>query len=533
VETQPETNGIKIINTITSSSIISGISVDSANYTNVGGIVGSTNETVSSSTVKNSTISGVGNNVGGIAGTQGLLSTFSIDGVGSSSGVLRSETSGKELSNLAVTETTVEGNSNVGGLVGVSTDQIKESFVADTEVKVKSTSYYPSNLGGLVGNVQSGQILKSYSTANVMASGADNVGGLVGYLAGQVFFGFSTGVVEGRENVGGLVGFSYTSTTETTNLENTFSKSPSVIGVRNVGGLVGRVDGIEVTYGYVIYSWANSVVYSEDQPWSLIQPEFNVFESVGFGDRFKLETSGYLEIEGDDADLDIHSFSNLSPDRKALWGSVPIGKTFYPLSANPDPASPSWGQCSRYNSGYPFLIDSVSDDVCTVTPPPGPGTDDTDGEGEDTSEDPIEIPSRDLAIDFDFRSRSETLVLARLANEMAIRNKITLELSRLVKELSQDSTILNLSKEEVFAQLTSIRSFDLTSNSSDLLQQLVLVKMLASFDSDRVTQFLAGMQSNPSEDFLKAFKEEFGIDYETWLELYVLPSLTATSSTGS
>lgn len=97
-----------------------------------------------------------------------------------------------------------------------------------------------NNVGGLVGGYSGGTISNSYVIGSVR--GIDTVGGLTGYNSGTITNSYASGSVEGLGNyVGGLVGSN--SGTGTGTITNSYA-SGSVNGTgSNVGGLVGSNSG--------------------------------------------------------------------------------------------------------------------------------------------------------------------------------------------------------------------------------------------------------------------------------------------------
>ncbi|MCT7517397.1 GLUG motif-containing protein [Aliarcobacter cryaerophilus] len=124
----------------------------------------------------------------------------------------------------------VNGNSEVGGLVGVNGGTISNSYATN------SVDGKGDRVGGLVGaNGNNGIITNSYATGSV--SGNHQVGGLLGSNGGGIITNsYATGKVEGRNIVGGLLGFNSGIIT------NSYATG-YVSGNINVGGLVGRNDG--------------------------------------------------------------------------------------------------------------------------------------------------------------------------------------------------------------------------------------------------------------------------------------------------
>lgn len=142
----------------------------------------------------------------------------------------------------------VSGQRSVGGLVGLST---KSSIKFSYAIGDIATSRFPQRrFGGLVGELREGVIEQSYSTGNVMATGVDDVGGLVGWVAGSLKASiiknvYSTGDVTGYTTVGGLIGNAQDSSL----VINGYSTG-SVSGNNRVGGLIGSIDTNTVVSSY-------------------------------------------------------------------------------------------------------------------------------------------------------------------------------------------------------------------------------------------------------------------------------------------
>ncbi|MCL2011608.1 MAG: InlB B-repeat-containing protein [Cystobacterineae bacterium] len=140
---------------------------------------------------------------------------------------------GATLENIRLTEVSVNGYQNVGGLVGMNFGGSVQNSYATGNV---SGSVW--NVGGLVGWNNGGTVQNSYATGSVNGSGNDgsgNVGGLVGfnYGNGTVQNSYATGSVNGSGGVGGLVGSNTGGT-----VQNSYATG-SVNGNISVGGLVG------------------------------------------------------------------------------------------------------------------------------------------------------------------------------------------------------------------------------------------------------------------------------------------------------
>ena len=134
---------------------------------------------------------------------------------------------GANITNIGLPNVRIEGNNNVGGLVGVNSGSPTQSHVYVTGLVEGN-----NNVGGLVG-FNGGSITSSYATGDV--SGNNAVGGLVGFNNNSsITNSYATGSVEGVSVVGGLVGSSISGT-----ITNSYATG-SVEGNAEVGGLVGE-----------------------------------------------------------------------------------------------------------------------------------------------------------------------------------------------------------------------------------------------------------------------------------------------------
>ena len=177
----------------------------------VGGVAGS----LENSRIENSYVTGDidgDDNVGGLVGeqsdstvensyTRGNVigsSDFSIR-VGGLVGGSDGTDSSIRNSHSTATVNVTNGIGESGGLVGLLGGQVTvENSYATGDVEGDI------NVGGLVGVVD-GSVTNTYATGNI--NGDDNVGGLVGFNSnGEVANSYATGAVDGNDNVGGLVG---------------------------------------------------------------------------------------------------------------------------------------------------------------------------------------------------------------------------------------------------------------------------------------------------------------------------------------
>jgi hypothetical protein len=153
---------------------------------------------------------------------------------------------GSLIRNIGLVGGSVNGDSEVGGLVGTSRGTVTNCFssadvaglrdiggLVGQNFNVVNNSYATGSVGGvssisgLVGT--GGGISNSYATGSV--SGIGSVGGLVGD-GGIISNSYAAGSVVGSDNVGGLVGYNPGA------VSNSYAAG-LVHGVRDVGGLVG------------------------------------------------------------------------------------------------------------------------------------------------------------------------------------------------------------------------------------------------------------------------------------------------------
>lgn len=161
-------------------------------------------------------------------------------------------------------ENTVEGQNNVGGVIGEKKGNITNSDVINSVVaKVQGGN----NVGGIIGvnfgNVEGSRDQEDNYYANHVynngsVSGGENIGGLIGSNEkdSKLEAAYNTGTVEGKANVGGIAGTNSGTISQVFNnvmIGNPDNKQNytvgSVEGYTNVGGLVGVNDG-KLQYAY-------------------------------------------------------------------------------------------------------------------------------------------------------------------------------------------------------------------------------------------------------------------------------------------
>ncbi|MGD9901089.1 MAG: GLUG motif-containing protein [Spirochaetales bacterium] len=164
------------------------------------------------------------------------------------------------------------GSSTISGKFDPLSETLIDNF-ADINSNIEVILTYDTNslsaVGGLVGyNVGNISGLSSNSSVN----GYYNVGGAVGYNNGGTITGvFESGLVNGEINVGGLVGQNSGSIINSMVIildkyDLTATTTPQIIGVNNVGGLIGNSVNSTVTNSYVksFYTRALDANYEGD-----------------------------------------------------------------------------------------------------------------------------------------------------------------------------------------------------------------------------------------------------------------------------
>jgi hypothetical protein len=153
----------------------------------------------------------------------------------------------------SVSNVNVNGVDYVGGLIGHSLGTTITS--SSTTGNVIATS---SDVGGLVGKNEKNStfeatVTKSFATGDVI--GINNVGGLIGKnLESEITESFSTAdEVSGNANVGGLIGWT------TGNISNTYATGNVFAGTNAAGGLVGHAESIN-PIGVISNSYATGNV---------------------------------------------------------------------------------------------------------------------------------------------------------------------------------------------------------------------------------------------------------------------------------
>ncbi|WP_158905913.1 filamentous hemagglutinin N-terminal domain-containing protein [Burkholderia sp. L27(2015)] len=226
----------------------------------VGGLVGSSQGTVANS-YANVSVRGGNNLCGNTCGVGGLVgsnfnavqNSYAIGNVLSTEdagGLVGSNFAGT-ISNSYATGTVFSRGIATGGLVGYGNQlaSIDHSYATGT---VSGSG----DLGGLVG-LNTGAIGNSYATGNlIFAYGVISgtiVGGLAGFNNAQISNSYATGAVFGTDKVGGLIGWN------TGTIDNSYATG-AVSGSTNVGGLVGQNSIETVGVALINNSYATGAV---------------------------------------------------------------------------------------------------------------------------------------------------------------------------------------------------------------------------------------------------------------------------------
>ena len=196
------------------------------------GYVGSTSVSavgnISDITVKNATVTGAKRYLGGVAGIINKVTetvqnchainttvTSTADRVG---GLFGQVDKTFTVLNCSAENVTVSGSINIGGLVGVGYGNFTDCTSSGEITSSNTTSNADIGLGGLVGYFENGTISHCSSSVNaIQETNGRDIGGLIGkMLVGTVVKSYSTGNVKGlQRNVGGFIGL----------ITNTASKS--------------------------------------------------------------------------------------------------------------------------------------------------------------------------------------------------------------------------------------------------------------------------------------------------------------------
>ena len=272
---------------------------------------------------------------------------------------------GAYIENLGVTNVDINGNFNIGGLVGeqswstisnsYSTGSVSGTWCigglvgSQTSDSTINNSYSTGSVsgygivGGLVGGQSGSTISNSYSTGSV--SGALFVGGLVGARSSSTINNsYSTGIVSGDNYVGGLVGWNRNNST----ISNSYSTG-NVNGDYYVGGLVGVQDTSTITNSY-----STGSVSGNSNVGGLAGSQV---DSTTYNSYWNTDTSGQTTSYGGEGRTTAEMTYPYADNTYVGWDFIEI-----------------WAPDENYdfNDGYPYLrepVVSVEDDIIAVVEP--------------------------------------------------------------------------------------------------------------------------------------------------------------------
>ena len=142
--------------------------------------------------------------------------------------IVTSGSTAGDVKNLGLVAVAVDGDANVGGLVGYG------SYTNYTRVFVSGSVNGSGRVGGLVGDGLYSNYTKAYAIGSVTASSGSSVGGLVGAGSSSVIRDtYSVSLVTGTTRSGGLIGDG-----DSSSIVDSYAQGV-VNGTQQVGGLVG------------------------------------------------------------------------------------------------------------------------------------------------------------------------------------------------------------------------------------------------------------------------------------------------------
>ncbi len=222
-------------------------------------------------------------------------------------GLFGETSSTSTITDLILSDPDVTGGRDVGAIVGAHNGTVTDSFVLGGSVTSATTST-DGHIGGFVGVLYAGEILRSGTSATVFAEDAGEVGGFGGDMAGSagVEQGYALGDVTADTRVGGLFG----DANGGSDIINCYATG-AVTGDSAVGGLLGREEGGEV-----------DIV---DSYWD----EGTTGQSDGIGDPYSGDKGTPLstdEMTGEDAAVNMIGF-----DFDDTWHLVVDGQGINPI----------------------------------------------------------------------------------------------------------------------------------------------------------------------------------------------------------
>ena len=202
-----------------------------------------------------------------------------IKGTGTVGALISSSVSTK-IENCSVEGTgSVTGDNDTGGLVGyINGGSVIKSYSA---IKVNGNGY----VGGLAGRALSSVLTQNYTTGDVTGSGT-YVGGLVGYMgSGTVTQNYTTGDLTGGLYTGGLVGYIKSAT-----VTQSYATGSVTGNATNIGGLVGHTD-YSISESYATGSVQGKSVVGGLVGSTILASKQNISDCFALGSVFASDTT--------------------------------------------------------------------------------------------------------------------------------------------------------------------------------------------------------------------------------------------------
>ncbi|WNY29345.1 hypothetical protein MmiEs2_15720 [Methanimicrococcus stummii] len=272
--------------------------------------------------------------------------TAATDGAGG----LVGSTNGVDISGSSASGIVTVGGDYAGGLLGntyLSAKIEKSSFAGNVIAD-------GSNVGGLVGAIQrNGTVSESTASANVQAK--SNVGGLIGFLnSGTLSDCYVNGRVvadseSGISAAGGAIG--YLSAAESnSDLDRIYSTSEVTGAGSAVGGLLGLVgDGVSVN----TVALNDSFAFNDYVKGASLAETGRVFGTVDSGVNFVLDSIQVLDSMQGNFDISKETADVFEVGTNDLWNTFDdsgnLGTVWEPLSTN------SWKADLTSEYGFPIL----------------------------------------------------------------------------------------------------------------------------------------------------------------------------------
>lgn len=176
----------------------------------------------------------ISNYTGTFDGNQFSISHLYLNKTSDNVGLFGTLSGAAAVNNLVLNNVVITGANDVGGLVGNNTSGTITNVAVSGSVTATG-----NNVGGITG-INAGTISTSFNSATI--SGASQVGGIAGVSSGNINTGYNIGLVNGTgSNTGGVIG-----RLDNGSVMNMFNLGV-VSGVTNVGGLVGNINTASAT----------------------------------------------------------------------------------------------------------------------------------------------------------------------------------------------------------------------------------------------------------------------------------------------